>query len=97
MVKVFRTLRKEDDLKHHKNCECCPRHSLFKGHKVIVESTINNVDIVVLNCQQCNQCLKCQVTRFSKNLKIFKTECDIRENFDTNECLNIFVSTKLHE
>ena len=25
------------------------------------------------------------------------TECDIRENFDTNECPNIFVSTKLHE
>ena len=25
------------------------------------------------------------------------TECDIRENFDTNECQNIFVSTKLHE
>ena len=24
-------------------------------------------------------------------------ECDIRENVDTNECLNIFVSTKLHE
>ena len=24
-------------------------------------------------------------------------ECDIRENFDTNECPNIFVSTKLHE
>ena len=32
--------------KHGKNCECCPRHSLFKGHKVIV-------NIVVLNCQQC--------------------------------------------
>ena len=26
-----------------------------------------------------------------------KSECDIRENFDTNECPNIFVSTKLHE
>ena len=24
-------------------------------------------------------------------------ECDIRENVDTNECPNIFVSTKLHE
>ena len=33
--------------KHCKNCECCPCHSLFKGHKVIVY-------IVVLNCQQCN-------------------------------------------
>ena len=29
--------------------------------------------------------------------KRFKAECDIRENFDTNECPNIFVSTKLHE
>ena len=28
--------------KHRKNCECCPCHSLFKGHKVIV-------NIVVLN------------------------------------------------
>ena len=26
-----------------------------------------------------------------------RSECDIRENFDTNECPNIFVSTKLHE
>ena len=38
-----------------RNCECCPRHSLFKGHNV-------NVNIVVLNCQKCNQCLKCQVS-----------------------------------
>ena len=41
--------------KHRKNCECCPGHSLFKGHNV-------NVNIVVLNCQKCNQCLKCQVS-----------------------------------
>ena len=41
--------------KHHKSCECCPRHSLFKGHNVIV-------NIVVLNCQKCDQCLKCQVS-----------------------------------
>ena len=41
--------------KHRKNCECCPRHSLFKSHKVIVY-------YVVLNCQQSNQCLKCQVS-----------------------------------
>ena len=27
----------------------------------------------------------------------FQPECDIRENFDTNECPNIFVSKKLHE
>ena len=30
-------------------------------------------------------------------LKNHSPECDIRENFDTNECPNIFVSTKLHE
>ena len=41
--------------KHRKNCECCPRHSLFKSHTVIVY-------YVVLNCQQSNQCLKCQVS-----------------------------------
>ena len=23
-------------IKHRKNCKCCPRHSLFKGHNVIV-------------------------------------------------------------
>ena len=40
--------------KHRKNCECCPCQSLFKGHKVIV-------NIVVLNYQQCNQCLKCHM------------------------------------
>ena len=37
------------------NCECCHHHSLFKGHNV-------NVNIVVLNCQKWNQCLKCQVS-----------------------------------
>ena len=41
--------------KHRKNCECCHHHSLFKGHNV-------NVNIVVLNCQKWNQCLKCQVS-----------------------------------
>ena len=60
--------------KHCKNCECCPRHSLFKGRNVIV-------NIVVLNCQTCNQCLKCQVSghkslellwNFSKNLNVFR-------------------------
>ena len=40
--------------------ECWSCHSLFKGHKVIVS-------IVVLNCQQCNQCLKCQVSGHSNN------------------------------
>ena len=24
------------EIKHRKNCECCPRHSLFKSHKVFV-------------------------------------------------------------
>ena len=42
-------------MKHRKNCECCPRHSLFKGHNLIA-------NIVVLNCQKCNQCLKYQVS-----------------------------------
>ena len=59
--------------KHRKNCECCPRHSVFKGHNEIV-------NIVVLNCQKCNQCLKCQVSAHKslgllfegdQNLKMF--------------------------
>ena len=41
--------------KHRNNCECGPRHSLFKGHNVIV-----NIDF--LNCQKWYQCLKCQVS-----------------------------------
>ena len=65
--------------KHRKNCECCHHHSVFKGHNVIVH-------IVVLNCQKCNQCLKCQVSghknfqkiwKLSKNLKTFQKS----ENF----------------
>ena len=42
-------------LKHRNNRECCP---VAQGHNVIVH-------IVVLNCQKCNQCLKCQVSCLS--------------------------------
>ena len=31
------------------------------------------------------------------NGEFTSAECDIRQNFDTNECPNIFVSTNLHE
>ena len=48
---LFRNLQ----TKHRKNCKRCPCHSLFKGHNV-------NVNIVVLNCQKCNQCFNCQVS-----------------------------------
>ena len=41
--------------KNCKNCECCPHHSLFKGHNVMVY-------IVVFNCQEVYQFLKCQVS-----------------------------------
>ena len=51
--------------KHRKNCECCHHHSLFKGHNV-------NVTTVVLNCQKCNQCHKCQVSGFLNVMKIFQ-------------------------
>ena len=27
-------------LKYRKNCECCPRHSLFKGHNLIVNIVV---------------------------------------------------------
>ena len=33
----------------------------------------------------------------SVSVSVSVSECDIRENFDTNECPNIIVSTKLHE
>ena len=44
-------------------------HSLFKGHNV-------NVNIVVLNCQKCNRCLKCHLSqkRFSNIRKPQKRE-----------------------
>ena len=51
----FTLKRLGQNIKHRKNCECCHHHSLFKGHNV-------NVNIVVLNCQKWNQCLKCQVS-----------------------------------
>ena len=44
--------------KHHKNCECCPCH-LFK--------VTMSAEIVALNCQKCNQCLKCQVSGHTKS------------------------------
>ena len=55
-----------DALKHRKNCECCPHHSVFKGHNVIVH-------IVVLNCQKYNQCLKCQVSGHKNFQNFLKT------------------------
>ena len=67
--------------KHRKNCECCHHHSLFKGHNVIVH-------IVVLNCQKCNQCLKCHVSghknfqklwKLPKNLKTFRKSENIQK------------------
>ena len=57
--------------KHRKNCECCHHHSLFKGHNV-------NVNIVVLNCQKWNQCLKCQVSGH-KSLGLLFEDCSLRE------------------
>ena len=53
--------------KHRKNCECCHHHSLFKGHNVIV-------NIVVLNCQKCNQCLMCQVSGYKSLALLFEGE-----------------------
>ena len=55
-TKVFLASEEENRMiKHRKNCKYCHHHSLFKGHNV-------NVNIVVLNCQKSNQCLKCQVS-----------------------------------
>ena len=53
-------------LKDRKNCECCHK-SAFKGHNVIVH-------IVVLNCQKCNQCPKCQVSGNKSFQKFRKSE-----------------------
>jgi len=56
-----------------------PCHSLFKGHNV-------NVNIVVLNCQKCNQCLKCQVSAHKSLGLLF----DVDENLKFSENLKIF-------
>ena len=50
-----------DCCKPCKNCVSCHHHCVFKGHNV-------SVHIVVLNCQKCNQCLKCQVSSGHKYL-----------------------------
>ena len=51
--------------KHRKNCEC--RHPSLKSHNVIV-------NIIVLNCQKCNQCHKCQVSGH----KSLHLDCSLR-------------------
>ena len=61
-------------LKHRKNCKCCPCHSLFKGHNVIV-------NIVVLNCQKCNQCLKCQVSGHKSSQSLFANSLSSLSSF----------------
>ena len=41
-------------IKHRKNCECCPRHSLFKGHNVIqlLEYPIPLSSVLLLVCHK---------------------------------------------
>ena len=63
LIETSQLCWRSSEEKHRKNCECCPRHSLIRGHNVIV-------NIVVLNCQKCNQCLKCQVS-YHKSLGLF--------------------------
>ena len=78
--------------KHRKNCECCHHHSLFKGLNVIVH-------IVVLNCQKCNQCLKCHVSghkifqkiwKLLRNLKTFWKSRKKSKKLKFSENLTIF-------
>ena len=40
-------------LKHLKNCECCPCHSLFKGHYECCDCCS-----LLIYCHKCNKCLK---------------------------------------
>ena len=47
----------EPIIKHRKNCVCCPCHSLFKGHKVIVYIVFS----IVSNAISVSS-VKCQVT-----------------------------------
>ena len=39
------------NMKHRKNCECCPRHSLFKGHNVIVNIVRNVISVSSVKSQ----------------------------------------------
>ena len=73
------SLQREIKIKHRKNCECCPRHSLIKGHKVIV-------NIVVLICQQCNRCLKCQVSGHKIFKKIGKKSENLKKFQKSENC-----------
>ena len=53
--------------KHRKNCECCPRHSLFKGHNVIV------IIVVLDNLKQFQNSENFpKIWKFSENMKIFR-------------------------
>ena len=91
-IKIYLSDGCQYKIKHRKNCECCHHHSVFKGHNVIVH-------IVVLNCQKCNQCLKCQVSghnnfqkiwQLSKNLKTFQISENFSKIWKLLRNLNIF-------
>ena len=64
------------------------RHSLFKVHNV-------NVNIVVLQCQKCNQCLQCQVSGHKSLGSLFEialwASCDVSLSLhcsDQTSCSN---------
>ena len=44
--------RRNCTIKHRKNCECCPVSQL-----IVIQQRLSWIQ--VLNCQNCNQCLKC--------------------------------------
>ena len=78
--------------KHRKNCECCHHQSVFKGHNVIVH-------IVVLNCQKCNQCLKCQVSGHKNFQKIWKLSKHLKhsKNLNTSKIWKLLRNLEISE
>ena len=63
----------------------------FVGIGVQSSSVMNmNLDLVLTHISR-------EMRNGSAEIKASVSECDIRENFDTNECPIIFVSKKLHE
>ena len=85
---------------------------IFKSNAICETSNIQMISpsyFVSIACLNCGRLLYDPPTQIQIELYLPKylhsdnpsqlsnPECDIRENFDTNECPNIFVSTKWHE
>ena len=89
-----------------KGCHLLPKVSVYCKKLPKVTICCQRLLFVAKSCKSCQKqpkvticCQKLPFIAKSYHLlpKVSISECDIHENFDTNECPNIFVSTNSHE